>query len=95
MASATIAPAAITIAIANDCPFICDKSRTSFRSSALIIDESRSFDEILYIMELANVQLAELEAYDRILDDAVEIAYRDLTPRLRGLKYKRVQRELL
>jgi hypothetical protein len=29
-------------------------------------------------MELANLQLAELEAYDRILDDATERAYRDL-----------------
>ena len=31
---------------------------------------SRYFDETLYLMELANVQLAELEAYDRMLDDA-------------------------
>ena len=29
-------------------------------------------------MELANLQLAELEAYDRMLDDALERAYRDL-----------------
>ena len=32
-------------------------------------------------MELANLQLAELEAYDRILDDALERSYRDLTSR--------------
>jgi len=32
-------------------------------------------------MELANMQLAELEAYDRILDDSLERAYRDLTMR--------------
>ena len=29
-------------------------------------------------MELANLQLAELEAYDRILDAAVDRSYRDL-----------------
>jgi hypothetical protein len=49
--------------------------------AALIIDEPRYFDETLYIMELANLQLAELEAYDTILDDAVERAYRDLAAR--------------
>jgi hypothetical protein len=46
--------------------------------AALIIDEPRDFDETLYIMELANLQLAELEAYDRILDNALERSYRDL-----------------
>jgi hypothetical protein len=49
--------------------------------AALIIDEPRDFDETLYIMELANLQLAELEAYDRILDDALERSYRDLGER--------------
>jgi hypothetical protein len=53
--------------------------------AALIIDEPRHFDEALFIMELANLQLAELEAYDRLLDDAVERSYRDLERRgLRG-----------
>jgi hypothetical protein len=53
--------------------------------AALIIDEPRNFDETLYVMELANLQLAELEAYDRILDDSLERAYRDLTDRpMRG-----------
>lgn len=46
--------------------------------AALLIDEPRDFDETLYIMELANLQLAELEAYDRILDEALERSYRDL-----------------
>ena len=46
--------------------------------AALLIDEPRDFDETLYIMELANLQLAELEAYDRLLDDALERSYRDL-----------------
>jgi hypothetical protein len=63
--------------------------------AALIIDEPRYFDETLYIMELANLQLAELEAYDRILDAAVERSYRDLSVRqIRGLSTTSVQREL-
>jgi hypothetical protein len=53
--------------------------------AALIIDEPRHFDETLYVMELANLQLAELEAYDRILDGSLERAYRDLLgPPVRG-----------
>lgn len=46
--------------------------------AALIIDEPQDFTETLYIMELANFQLAELEAYDRLLDDALERSYRDV-----------------
>ncbi len=49
--------------------------------AALIMDDPRLFDETLYVMELANLQLAELEAYDRILDDSLDRAYRDLTKR--------------
>lgn len=49
--------------------------------AALLLDERQNFDETLYVMELANLQLAELEAYDRILDDALERAYRDLRRR--------------
>jgi hypothetical protein len=49
--------------------------------AALLVDERRNFDETLYILELANLQLAELEAYDRILDTALERAYRDLSAR--------------
>jgi hypothetical protein len=53
--------------------------------AALIIDEPQKFDETLYVMELANLQLAELEAYDRILDDSLDRAYRDLSARaMRG-----------
>ena len=53
--------------------------------AALIIDERQNFDETLYVMELANLQLAELEAYDRILDNSLERAYRDLGTRpIRG-----------
>jgi len=49
--------------------------------AALLIDEPRDFDETLYIMELANLQLAELEAYDRLLDAALDRSYRDLGER--------------
>jgi hypothetical protein len=49
--------------------------------AALVIDEPRNFDETIYVVELANLQLAELEAYDRILDDSLERAYRDLGAR--------------
>ncbi len=53
--------------------------------AALIMDARQNFDETLYVMELANLQLAELEAYDRILDGSLERAYRDLSGRsMRG-----------
>jgi hypothetical protein len=39
--------------------------------AALIADQRQNFDETLYVLELANLQLAELEAYDRILDDSL------------------------
>jgi hypothetical protein len=63
--------------------------------AALIVDEPQFFDEALYILELANVQLAELEAYDRILDVTVERSYRDISARrFRSFNTSRVQREL-
>jgi hypothetical protein len=46
--------------------------------AALVIDEPRHFDETVYALELANLQLAELEAIDRLLDDALDRSYRDL-----------------
>ena len=63
--------------------------------AAVVVDEPHNLDETLYLMELANVQLAELEAYDRILDDAVERSYRDIAARRwRGWQATGVQREL-
>jgi hypothetical protein len=47
--------------------------------AALIVDEPKYMDEMVYLMELANLQLAELEAYDRLLDDVIDRAYRDLS----------------
>jgi hypothetical protein len=52
--------------------------------AALIVQEPKGLDEILYVLESANLQLAELEAYDRILDTALERSYRDLSLRTRG-----------
>ena len=49
--------------------------------AALLVDGPQDFAEPLYLMELANLQLAELEAYDRLLDDALERSYRDLGTR--------------
>jgi hypothetical protein len=60
--------------------------------AALILAEPGQLDEILYILELANLQLAELEAYDRILDTALERSYRDLAQQPR--RSREVMREL-
>jgi hypothetical protein len=47
--------------------------------AGLVVDDPTEFDETLYLMELANLQLAELEAYDRLLDEALDRSYRDLS----------------
>lgn len=49
--------------------------------AALVIDEPADFGEVLYVMELANLHLAELEAYDRLLDRSLERSYRDMRRR--------------
>ena len=62
--------------------------------AALIVDEPANFEHTLYILELANLQLAELEAYDRILDDSLERSYRDLGPgarRRRGVMLRELR----
>ena len=46
--------------------------------AALLVEPTAAVEQSLYIMELANLQLTELEAYDRILDQAVERSYRDV-----------------
>ena len=46
--------------------------------SALVAGADETLDDVLHIMELANVQLVELATYDRILDDALQLAYRDV-----------------
>jgi hypothetical protein len=49
--------------------------------SAFVINRPENVREVLHIIELANVQLAELEIYDRYLDDALDKSYRDLQQR--------------
>ena len=49
--------------------------------AALVIDQPADATEALHILELANLQLAELEAYDRHLDTTLVRSYRDLGTR--------------
>jgi len=49
--------------------------------AALVAGAGGSLDEVLHIMELANVQLVELAAYDRLLDGVLERSYRDVARR--------------
>jgi len=61
--------------------YYCDDLVVVDWDAALVIGEKDSFDDILHIMEVANVQLVELSAYDRLLDGSLEKAYRDLAKR--------------
>lgn len=49
--------------------------------AAIAIDEEKNLEEIIYPLELANLQLAELEAYDRLLEAAVARSYIDVQDR--------------
>lgn len=49
--------------------------------AALVVEQPAGLAEVLHVMELANVQLAELEAYDRLLDESLARSYRDLSGR--------------
>lgn len=63
--------------------------------AALLVDEPQYFEETLYLIEMANLQLAELEAYDRMLDAAVERSYRDIGAKRWGsLKTIAIPRDL-
>jgi hypothetical protein len=46
--------------------------------SAIIVGQKDALEDILHIMELANVQLVELAAYDKVLDEALQLAYSDV-----------------
>jgi len=46
--------------------------------AALVVDSAQGIDDALMVFELANAQLAELEAYDRILDRTIEACYPDI-----------------
>jgi hypothetical protein len=55
--------------------------------AALVIGQGDSLNDVLHIMEVGHVQMAELKEYDQILDAALEASYRDVTrrsPRARG-----------
>ena len=46
---------------------------------ALVIEPSGKYDDVIAVMEAANLELLELRAYDRYLDTVLEGAYEDLT----------------
>ena len=52
--------------------------------AALVIDRPEEMVETLHVIELANVQLAELQTYDRTLDAALTRSYIDLARRPRA-----------
>lgn len=45
---------------------------------ALVVEPSGKWNDVLYVCELANLQLLELRAYDRYLDEVLDKAYADL-----------------
>ena len=63
--------------------------------AALVVGAQDSLEEVIHVVELANVQLAELAAYDRVLDRALDLAYRDLSrPRRVSTEVSRNLREI-
>jgi hypothetical protein len=59
--------------------------------SAVVVGQQDSLDDVLHIMELANVQLVELAAYDRTLDEALQFAYSDMNRQAAGSTRKMLQ----
>jgi hypothetical protein len=59
--------------------------------SAVVVGQQDSLDDVLHIMELANVQLVELAAYDRTLDEALQFAYSDMNKEAAGSTRKMLQ----
>lgn len=53
--------------------------------SSLVVELDGYADDVLYVLELANVQLEELRVMDRRLDSHLERAYRDLERRWSAL----------
>lgn len=54
-------------------------------SSAIIVDPAGDFGDVLFVIELANLQLLEMRYYDAVLDRLVEDASREVKKRT-GLK---------
>lgn len=46
---------------------------------ALLVEPSGKYDDVLAVMEAANLQLLELRVYDKYLDDVLEAAYEDIS----------------
>lgn len=61
--------------------------------AALVIGNDETLNDVVHIMELANVQLEEMEEYDRLLDATLQLAYRDLAGRPSHHR-RRIRREL-
>lgn len=47
-------------------------------NGALIVDHEGKWDDLLYLLEVANVQLTELMLYDRVLESFLDKAYDDV-----------------
>ena len=61
--------------------------------AAMVVGETDDLDDILHIMEIANLQLTELAVYDRILDSSLDAAYRDVAKKRMGFN-REVHRNL-
>ncbi|HUT77074.1 MAG TPA: hypothetical protein VM285_05275 [Polyangia bacterium] len=61
--------------------------------AALLVGQVEDLEDVIHIMEVANVQLLELETYDRLLDGALEASYRDVA-RWRTRARRKVRRNL-
>jgi hypothetical protein len=59
--------------------------------SAIVVGQQNALDDVLHIMELANVQLVELAAYDKVLDEALQRAYSDMNRQPGNLTRKMLQ----
>jgi hypothetical protein len=59
--------------------------------SAVVVGQQDALDDVLHIMELANVQLVELAIYDKMLDEALQRAYSDMNSQPVGMTRKMLQ----
>lgn len=59
--------------------------------SAVVVGQQDALDDVLHIMELANVQLVELATYDKTLDEAMQRAYSDMNSQPAGTTRKMLQ----
>ena len=62
--------------------------------AALLVDAPKDYNDTLYVLELANLQLEELRSYDRQLDDVLDKAYGDVARAARPYVFGARQRVL-